>query len=145
MTARSDASSNQTPALETIEVVHFGRSNGAFDVYGGRRDDSGLKHMNNTEPGEPGWLGNPYQMLDDSVSERRRVIARYVGDFLLRVEDDAEFRAAVQGLRGDRVACWCRGVSQDRTEDNWCHLDVVEAWLDGDLSTVWQYLRGETA
>lgn len=133
---------NRTPRLETIEVSHM-RS--AHDVYGGRsRSDGELRHMGNTEPGTRGWLGNPYLMdddADDPVAERRRVIAAFLIRFLDRVEEDPEFAEAVEELRGDRVACWCRGVTQDRDPSNWCHLDVVDAYLADDLDTVREYLR----
>jgi hypothetical protein len=99
--------------------------------------------MNNTEAGDPGWLGNPHRMDDsrDDLAERRRVIAAFIPDFIDRLESDPTFREAVEDLRGERVACWCRGISQERTESNWCHLDVVAAWLDGDLTPVYDYLR----
>jgi hypothetical protein len=77
----------------------------------------------------------------DDVQERRRAIAAYLSAFLDRVQADDGFRDAVDDLRGKRVACWCRGVSQDRTPSNWCHLDVVEAYLAGDLAPVYDYLR----
>lgn len=132
--------SNEQPTLRgTIEVGHV-RSK--FDLYGGRgRNDDNLRHTQNTEPTRRGWLGNPYTMDEKTPTERRRVIAAYLRAFLERIETDAEFRDAVEGLRGQRVACWCRGVSAERTPDNWCHLDVVHHWLDGDLRPVYNYLR----
>lgn len=134
------------PALESLEVAHFARSSETFDVYGGRgRRDDRLAHAENTEPGERGWLGNPYEMDGDSLDERRRVIAAFTRYFLDRVQSDQEFRQAVEDLRGQRVACWCRGVSQERTPDTWCHLDVVASWLSGDLSPVYSFLRGGEA
>lgn len=136
-----------TPEVETLEVAHFARSSATLDVYGGRksRGSDGLSHADNTDPGEPGWLGNPFQMRDrfGDVEERRRVIAAFTRYFLDRVRDDDEFRQAVENLRGKRVGCWCRGVSQVRTPDNWCHLDVVAAWLSGDLTPVYDYLRSD--
>lgn len=135
---------HDTPDLDTLEVAHAGRSNKTADVYGGRkRWDGKLRHAANTEPGEPGWLGNPYDMDDDSVAERRRVIAAFLRFFFDRLERDEVFREAVEDLRGKRVSCWCRGVTQERQPDTWCHLDVVDAYLDGDLSPVFEYLRGE--
>jgi len=133
------------PSLDGLEVAHFARSSETFDVYGGRkRRGDDLAHAENTDPTDPGWLGNPFLMDDDAddVDERRRVIAAFTRYFLDRVDDD-EFRSAVTDLRGQRVACWCRGVSQDRTPETWCHLDVVDAWLSGDLTPVYDYLRGD--
>lgn len=139
-----DTGSGDVPALETLEVAHVARSAATFDVNGGRkRPDGTLTHAANTAPGEPGWLGNPFIMDEKTVAERRRVIAAFTRFFLDRVGRDDEFRAAVEDLRGKRVACWCRGVSQVRTPETWCHLDVVAAWLSGDLSPVYAFLRGE--
>lgn len=144
MSADNAGRDRQVPELDTLEVAHFARSSATYDRYGGRkRPDGNLAHAANTEPTEPGWLGNPFQMDGGTVPERRRVVAAFTRFFLDRVARDAEFRAAVEDLRGKRVACWCRGVTQDRTADTWCHLDVVAAWLSGDLSPVYAYLRGD--
>ena len=135
----------EVPNLETLEVAHFARSSKTNDLYGGRKRRGGdLAHAANTNPPQPGWLGNPFLMNDDAdqVTERRRVIAAWTRYFLERVETDQQFREAVRRLRGKRVACWCRGVSQERTAETWCHLDVVAAWLSGDLTPVYGYLRG---
>lgn len=129
----------EQPAIRgCLEVGHV---RGQFDHYGARRRvDDELRHMNNTDAGDPGWLGNPYLLDDDGT--RREVIAAFTRDFLERVDADPEFREAVEGLRGQRAACWCRGVSQQRDPSNWCHLDVVACWLDDDLAPVREYLRG---
>lgn len=133
-----------TPSIDRSETIEVADARSGYDTYGGRQSDgSGQKtHMGNTNPPAPGWLGNPYEMQEDTVEERRRVIASYLVDFAERIESDAEFRRAVESLRGQTVACWCRGVTQERQPDNWCHLDVVRCWLDGDLSPVLDYLRG---
>jgi hypothetical protein len=113
---------------------------------GGRsRQGDTIRHLANTEGTAPGWLGNPYRMDGDSVAERKRVIAAYVRVFLARVQRDEQFRANVERLSGMYVGCWCRGVSQERTPETWCHLDVVDHWLRGDLSPVYDYLRGDHA
>lgn len=144
MTADVDRAESDVPELDgTIEVGHM-RSGSDHDVYGGRASGEGVRHMGNTEPPVRGWLGNPYQMDDDTVEERRRVIAAYLRDFLEHLEADDCFREAVLGLRGQRVACWCRGVTQERTPSTWCHLDVVACWLEGDLAPVFAYLNGDT-
>ncbi|AAY24974.1 ORF 48 [Haloarcula hispanica virus SH1] len=146
MSAFDTDEGGQVPDLETLEVAHVARSSETIDVYGGRkRRDGDLCHAKNTNPPAPGWLGNPFVMDGDTVAERRRVIAAFARCFLERVEEDEDFREAVERLRGKRVACWCRGVSQDRTADTWCHLDVVGAWLSNDLTPVWGYLRGDDA
>ena len=113
-----------------------------YDTYGGRKRRNGqLCDLNNTNPPAPGWLGNPHKMDDDTAAERRRVIAAYLRDFLDRVEESAQFRDAVDHVRDHTVACWCRGVSHERHEDNFCHLDVVAAYQAGDLTPVFESLR----
>lgn len=138
------------PGLSTLEVAHTARSDATIDVYGGRgsggEEKGATRSMANTSPPQRGWLGNPYEMKSaregrDEVSERRRVIAAFVPFFLDKLNEDPEFREAVERLRGKRVGGWCRGVSQERDETNWCHLDVVGAWLSGDLRPVYEYLR----
>lgn len=128
----------------TITVCH--RQNANIDTYGGRNRNGGtLRHMNNTEPPAPGWLGNPYPMDEDKKNdpeERRRVVAAFLPDFFDRIGENEEFRAAVEGLRGQRVACWCHGPSTDVTVENFCHLDAVRCYLDGDMAPVFAYLRG---
>lgn len=133
---------NRRPNLEGIEVGHMRNE---FHAYGGRsRQGDHLAHMNNTEPGARGWLGNPYLMDGgDQEAERRRVIHAFLLDFMARVENEPAFRQAVEDLRGQRVACWCRGACQRRHAGNWCHLDVVAAYLDGDMEPVHEYLRGD--
>lgn len=133
------------PSLETLEVAHVARSTG-IDVYGGRRlVDGEPVHGGDVEAGDPGWLGSPFALGDQGdVEDRRRMIAAYLRWFLDRVnEDDDDYREAIEDLRGKRVSCWCRGVTQPRTPETWCHLDVVAAWLSRDLSPVFDYLRGE--
>jgi hypothetical protein len=123
-----------------MKVAHM---RGHCDHYGGSYlEGHKVRHMNNTEAMEDGWLGNPHSIITAS-EDRRCAIAAYLRDFLTRIEEDAEFAAAVEGLRGQQVGCWCRGVSQSRTGSNFCHLDVVAAWIEGDLSPVYAYLRGE--
>ena len=82
------------------------------------RADGGTSHMMNTEIGEPGWLGNPYPVTDHS---REESIANYREDFLARIHQDDEFREAVEGLRGQTLACWCAPEH--------CHGDVILDYL----------------
>lgn len=88
-----------------------------FDVNIGR-GDSGRSHMNNTAVGEPGWLGNPYKA---STYGRRTCIRRFKADFEKRIEEDTEFREAVEDLRGKTLACWC--VPKP------CHGEVILDYL----------------
>lgn len=108
------------------------------DTYGGRAKNG--RRMDNTPVGERGWLGNPYKMHEKTAEERRRVIAMFVPDFYARLSRDPEFREAVEDLRGDRVACWCRR-SKERSPP--CHLDIVDQFLRGGRMRVRDYLTGE--
>lgn len=133
----SSSTTNRTPDLRGLTVAHTKNN---IDQYGARRRRDGeIRHMNNTNPPEPGWLGNPYHLPDDADEEERRdIIGKFAADFVERVEDD-EFRAAVERLRGKDVGCWCRGITVDRSAGSWCHLDVVDCWLRGDLDPVRDY------
>lgn len=123
-----------------MKVAHM---RGDCDHYGGSfLEGRTVRHMNNTDALDPGWLGNPHS-ITTAARGRRAAIAAYLRDFCNRIDADAEFRAAVEGLRGQKVGCWCRGVTQPRTAESFCHLDVVAAWIDGDLSPVYEFLRGD--
>lgn len=130
------------PAVVGINVGHC---RNAVDVYGGRKRVNGdLRHMDNAEPGTPGWLGNPFSMDDapDDADARRWAIERFADYFLARVENDAELRREVERLRSRSVGCWCRGISTPREAGPWCHLDVIDCWLRGDLDAIEDYLAG---
>lgn len=136
--ASSRTTSGRTPDLRGLTVAHTKNN---IDHYGARRRRDGeIRHMNNTEATEPGWLGNPYLLPDDAGEDgRREVIGEFAEDFVERVETDDEFREAVEDLRGKAVGCWCRGITKDRSAGPWCHLDVVDCWLRGDLDPVRDY------
>lgn len=77
------------------------------DVPGGRRVDRGTP-----------W-GNPFRIGLDG--DRAEVIEKYRGWFAKRIED-ADFRASVLNLRGQRLLCWCHPEP--------CHADVIAEWLN---------------
>lgn len=107
----------------TITVCHVREP---YDIYGGRGRQAA--HLLNTPVGQRGWLGNPYR-LDDH--DRDTAVAKYARAFLGRLRT-TEFSDAVEDLRGQRVACWCR--RSDEAEPR-CHLDVVRAFLaDGEAA-----------
>lgn len=83
------------------------------------RENHGQDHMNSTAVGEPGWIGNPYP---ESEYGRERCIELFREDFYTRLEADAEFREAVQNLRGEILACYCKPKA--------CHGDVIVAYLN---------------
>ena len=88
-----------------------------FDVDIGR-GDSGQSHLQNTDVGEPGWLGNPYRMSDGY--SREEAVSKYRKAFRDRLEDD-EFRSAVEDLRGKTLACYCAPKA--------CHGDVIVEYI----------------
>lgn len=82
------------------------------------RANNGESHMNNTEVGKPGWLGNPYP---ESEYGRDRCIELFRQDFMDRVESDPEFRKAVLRLQGETLGCYCKPKP--------CHGDVILAYI----------------
>lgn len=94
-----------------------------IDVYiGRRRVDGELKHMNNTEVGEPGWLGNPYPV--DECESRTESLNKFAADLEKRVNEDAEFRKAVAELDSSDLGCWCRTRGSRKPL---CHGDMIKA------------------
>lgn len=111
---------------ETTQKTLFGdeqttlvnqRNTDEFDVDIGRAD-SGQSTIENTDPGDPGWLGNPYRMSDGY--DREEAVAKYRETFRDRLEDP-EFREAVEELRGQTLACWCTPQA--------CHGDVIVEYI----------------
>ena len=93
--------------------------NGAYDVWGARFGKyPHSKHLNNTPPGERGWIGNPYAI--GPHGDRENVIALYRADFYERIKDPV-FKQAVLELDGERVCCFCAPLP--------CHLNVVKEYI----------------
>jgi hypothetical protein len=98
------------------------------DVYIGRGDD-GDAHLNNTDIGETGWLGNPYKTKAGGGNyTRKQSIALYRADVLNRLDDDPAFGAALAQLKGQRLACYCRHA---RETEPACHGDVLVRVIEG--------------
>lgn len=93
-----------------------------YDVDIGRADN-GESDMSNTPVGEPGWLGNPFAMSDGW--SREEAVERFREAFRQRLREDEEFRAAVDDLHGQILACYCKPKA--------CHGDVIVEYLRGDL------------
>jgi len=89
-------------------------------TYVGRAYRNGDKHMNNTEVGKAGWLGNPYKLGQDG--DREEVIEKFEEDFHERLEEDEEFREAVHELTGEVLACHCHPKK--------CHGHIIAQYLD---------------
>jgi hypothetical protein len=98
------------------------------DVYIGR-GDGGDAHLNNTDIGETGWLGNPYKTKASGGDyTREQSIALYRADVLNRLDDDPAFGAALAQLKGQRLACYCRHA---RETEPACHGDVLAGVIEG--------------
>ena len=82
------------------------------------------RHMNNTKPGEPGWLGNPFKWKGNggkgTVEES---IAKFKQAFLKRIEEDPAFKSELEGLVGQKL-----GYYKPKAEKS--HAQVIKAWLD---------------
>ena len=92
------------------------------DVYIGR-GDGGDAHLNNTEIGDTGWLGNPYKTKSGGGGySQEQSIALYCGDVLNRLSDDPAFGAELAQLKGQRLACYCRHARESKPA---CHGDVL--------------------
>lgn len=98
-------------------------------VYIGRdRRDGELKHLNNTDVGNRGWLGNPFvEEIQDRKYGHDESIEAYRDAFHERIETDPEFEAAVQQYQSTILGCWCRTV--DDTSPS-CHGDVIAEYLN---------------
>jgi hypothetical protein len=103
--------------MNETELVNQ-RETDEYDVDIGR-SDYGESHMENTEVGEPGWLGNPYKK---EKYGRAECILRFMDAFERRIAEDEEFRNEVEKLQGKRLGCWC--VPQA------CHGEVIVNYLE---------------
>lgn len=99
------------------------------DVYIGRdRRDGELKHLNNTEVGKRGWLGNPFvEDIQNQEYTLEESVEAYRDSFHSRIETDPEFREAVAEFQGGVLGCWCRTLDSSRPH---CHGDVIAEYLN---------------
>jgi hypothetical protein len=66
--------------------------------------------------------GNPFAIGHGEGPDRDEVIKKYKDYFDQKLIDDSSFRRGVLGLRGLRLACYCKPQA--------CHGDVIAAYLD---------------
>lgn len=71
-------------------------------------------------------FGNPY-----TLGSRDEMCDNHEALFKCQMQFES-FRAAVLGLQGKRLYCWC---APER-----CHADTIAAWLNGKL--MWQRIAG---
>jgi DNA-binding MarR family transcriptional regulator len=110
----------ETDGGRSTRVGHCRRDD--VDVYIGRGNAG--QDVTNTEPGEHGWLGNPFHVDDYG---REGCIDRFRDVFETRLLEDDAFRRAVRRLAGQTLGCWCRRVDADEPA---CHGDVIAEWAD---------------
>ena len=106
-------------AKTSTSVVNVKSVGWDVDEYIGR-GNSGKNHLNNTDVGESGWLGNPYVVGKDG--SRMETIRKYGRDFIERIVNDDEFAEAVRELEGKTLGCWCKPKD--------CHGDVIAEFLN---------------
>ena len=89
------------------------------------RANNGNSHMNNTEPGKPGFLGNPYKWEGNGGPRGvtvQEVVEKFKKDFLEKVKDPA-FRAALEKGRGGNAHYY------KPDEAGPTHAKVIRDWL----------------
>lgn len=89
----------------------------SYDVYVGSPYD-GISPKD-IQPGEYGFLGNPYEDMADS----KEALELYCKYFAERLANDRRFRFAVLAIRGKRLGCFCE-------EGEHCHADIIVRWLE---------------
>ncbi len=94
------------PTMKTVVVNIYQEQ---FDVYIGRAGR-----------GEDGYFGNPFRM-GNGIS-REDTVQKFQKYFIVRIENDSEFRRRVLALKGKRLGCFCKPKA--------CHGDVIADWLN---------------
>lgn len=104
--ARLKGTKMKVVPFETTTVVNRDRGD-EYDVYIGRGTI---------------W-GNPYPVGPlEGQHTREDAIELYRRDFLKRLETEPDFRQGLMGLRGYRLACFCKPLA--------CHGDVIADYLN---------------
>ena len=79
-----------------------------YDVYIGRAGH-----------GKSGYFGNPWTVKDEGA----KALVLYRDYFNRGIKTDPEFKAAIEGLRGKTLGCFCKPAP--------CHGDVIVEYLEG--------------
>lgn len=69
--------------------------------------------------GRPTLVGNPFEI--GKHGDRAKVIELYREWFYKQLANN-QFKTYVEGLKGQRLACWCKPLS--------CHGDVIVEYLE---------------
>ena len=89
------------------------------------RYNGGKNHMNNTQAGQEGSLGNPYKWSGNGgTGTVQEAVARFKKDFLSRVENDPEYRDYILSLAGKKI-----GYHQPDAKTP-THVKVIKEWLE---------------
>jgi len=104
----------------------------ATTVNAGRSGPGGQFNLLTAEPGDPGWLGNPY-LTEEAGGEwsREESVAAFTSALFRLLEEDSDLLEAVAGLRGEVLGCWCHTLEetgQEHADD--CHADVIARVVD---------------
>lgn len=121
---RADNNESDDSASIRRLIGHCQKDNGQM-VYIGRSGSNGQNDMTNTEIGERGWLGNPFEVGEDGT--REEVVAKFEQVFSQRIEDDPQFADAVASLAGKRLGCWCQQLAE-RGGGAMCHGEIIAAY-----------------
>lgn len=98
------------------------------DVYAGRHGDDGEYDLVTVDdPGEAGWLGNPYPASDFG---REESVAMFTRSFFLALEQRPALVDAVYRLRGSVLGCWCHRLDDTGEDHPTCHADVIARVAD---------------
>lgn len=103
--ARIQQKKTKLIAVQVTKVVNK-KTTDKYDVYIGR--------------GTP-W-GNPFAISHGDGPDRAEVIERYKEYFNKKIIEDDAFRNGILGMKGLRLACFCKPQA--------CHGDVIAEYLD---------------
>jgi hypothetical protein len=108
-------------------VAHVEHDAGAIDHYVGRGPDGEDLLTDDVDVGEPGWLGNPY---DVETFGREDAVSMYKDALLTRLENRPQWARELARVRGDVLGCYCRRLDENSPT---CHADVIAAVVDRAL------------
>jgi hypothetical protein len=91
--------------IQVTRVVNKKTTN-KYDIYIGR--------------GSP-W-GNPFAISHGEGPDRNEVIEKYKEYFYEKIENDTAFKKGILGMRGMRLACFCKPEA--------CHGDIIADYID---------------
>jgi hypothetical protein len=80
------------------------------------------RYIGRASRGRDGTFGNPFAMHGEA--DRPKVISDFRGYFYKRLQDDPEFKAKVETLRGETLGCFCKPKA--------CHGDVYVEYFENN-------------